>query len=339
MTILSIKDWEIVISKETRAISQAGFGKPLILVTDIDHDFKSYEDLEGVSEDFDEDSKAYKMANRILGQTPKPNEIAIMGVTADEGEEGGGTALSTVLVSNLNRLDKEFYFLTCDDHSEDVVKALAEWTESQQKMYGFSTDDLELAGAIEEKGYERTFFVVHEDPESYPCEGWIGRCAPEDPGSITWNFKTVAGVTTSGVDSSDVKDLNGNTYIEQHGERHMYDGRTASGEWIDVIRSQDYLYTRIDESIFGTLLRAKKVPYTNTGISMIEAAIEAPIKQAANNGMIAEDDGEYLYEITVPRRSDTTVNDRAERLLPNIEAVVYLAGSVHGGKVNLIIQV
>lgn len=339
MTILAIKDWEILISRETRAVSQAGFGRPLILTTDKDHDFKLYEDLKDVVDDFDESTEAYKMANRILGQTPKPKEIAILGVTADEGEEGDGPDLPTVLVSNLNRLDKEFYFLTCDDHSENVVKALAEWTESQQKMYGFSTDDMTLVESIEAKGYDRTFFVVHQDPTSYPCEGWIGRCAPEDPGSITWNFKSVSGISTSGVDSNEVKALNGNTYIEQHGERHMYDGRTASGEWIDVIRSQDYLYTRIDESIFGTLLRAKKVPYTNTGISMIEAAIEAPIKQAANNGMIAEDDGEYLYEITVPRRSDTTVNDRAERLLPDIEAVVTLAGAVHGGKINLIIQV
>lgn len=330
---MAIRDWEIVISRETRAISQAGFGKPLILTTAEDFEFTNYEDIKEVADDFDVTSEAYKMASRILGQTPRPNEIAIMGVELGEEDE------PTVLIEALNDTDDEYYFLTCDNREKDVVETLAEWTETQQKMYGFSTDDLEVAESIGNKRYDRTFFVVHKEPETYPCEGWIGRCAPEEPGSITWNFKEVTGISTSGFNPAEIKELNGNTNIEQHGQRHMYDGRTASGEWIDVIRSQDFLYTRIDESVFGTLYRAKKVPYTNAGISMIEAAIEAPIKQAANQGMIAEEDGEYLYEVNAPRRQDTTVNDRANRFLPDITAIVYLAGSVHGGKIDLTIRV
>lgn len=330
---MAIKDWEIVISRETRAISQAGFGKPGILANTA-HPFTTYYEIDEVAEDFDETTEIYRMASRIFGQTPKPTEIAVFGIDYDNE-----TDEPTDLVSFLNEVDDEYYFLLSEEQGQAEVEALAEWTETQQKMYAFSTDDLELAASIEDKRYDRTFFVVHKDPRSYPAEGWVGRCAPEDPGSITWNYKTVAGISTSGFDSEEVRGLNGNTYIEQHGQRHMFDGRVASGEWIDVIRSQDFLYTRIDESIFGTLLRAKKVPYTNTGIAMIEAAIEAPIKQAANNGMIAEEDGEYLYEITVPRRSDTTVNDRAQRLLPDIEAVVTLSGSVHGGVISLVIQV
>lgn len=334
---MAIKDWKITIDRQTRAISQAGFGKILILTAGQAHPFTTYYELDDVAEDFEESTDAYRMANRIFGQTPRPQEIAIMAVQASGGEDG--VDLPGALVSALNETKDEYYFLTSTVQDTDVVETLAEWVEAQQKMYAFSTDDLELAASIEDKGYDRTFFVVHEEPESYPAEGWVGRCAPEDPGSITWNYKTIAGVSTSGFDAEEVRALNGNTYIEQHGQRHMFDGRVASGEWIDVIRSQDFLYTRIDESVFGTLLRAKKVPYTNTGIAMIEAAIEAPIKQAANNGMIAEEDGEYLYEITVPRRSDTTVNDRAQRLLPDIEAVVTLSGSVHGGEISLVIQV
>lgn len=325
---MAIKDWEIVISRETRAISQAGFGRPLILATSKAHPFTLYEDIADVTEDFDETTEVYKMASRILGQTPRPTDIAIVGVEYD--------LQPTSLVSALNDIKDDYYFLTCEEQGQEEIGALAEWTETQQKLYGFSTSDLDIAASIELKGYDRTFFVLHEDPTSYPCEGWIGRCSPENPGSITWNYKSVAGITTSGLDASE---LNGNTYIEQHGQRHMYDGRVASGEWIDVIRSQDFLYSRIDESVFGTLLRAKKVPYTNAGISMIEAAIESPIMVATRNGMIAEENGEFLYEIKTPTRAETTVDDRANRLLPDIYATVTLAGAVHGGKINLIIQV
>lgn len=328
---MAIKDWVIDVEKESQAISKKGFGLILILASDKDHDYTIYEELKDVAEDFDESSEVYKIANRIKGQSPKPEEFAVLGIDNETGE-------AEDLVGLLNNTDDEFYFLVCDDNSKDTVEALAEWTESQQKMYGFSTDDKELAKSIEDKKYERTFFVVHEEPETYPCEGWIGRCAPEDAGSITWNFKEVSGISTSGFKSKEVKELNGNTYIEQHGQRHMYDGRTASGEWIDVIRSQDYLYSRIDESIFSTLLNANKVPYENRGIGLIETAIETPIKRAANNGMIAEEDGEYLYSVSAPKRKDTTSEDRKKRVLPNIVAELEIAGAVHGGKMTIAIK-
>src|SRR5699024_719289 len=183
---MAIKDWQITIDRSTRAISQAGFAKILILATSHEHPFTTYYGIDDVIEDFDETTEAYKMASRIFGQTPKPQEIAILGV--GNGSEGG-LPEPNELINALNNTDEEFYFLTCEDNSKNVVEALAEWTETQQKMYGFSTDDLELAESIETKGYDRTFFVVHESPESYPCEGWIGRCAPEEPGSITWNYK------------------------------------------------------------------------------------------------------------------------------------------------------
>lgn len=327
---MAIKNWEIVIDRQTKPISQAGFGKPLVLTTEKDFSFKTFNDVDDIIEDFEVGSETYRLVSRIKGQTPSPSEFAILGVETEDALE---------LVTALMEENGEFYFLTCTSHEAEVVEALAEWTETQHKMYGFSTDDLELAESISSKQYDNTFYMVHKDPNSYPCEGWIGACAPFDAGSITWNYKEVSGVTTSDVDVNDVIDLNGNVIINQHGINHTHDGRVASGEWIDVIRSSHYLYARIDESVFGTLIRAPKVPYDNGGISMIEAAIEAPIKQAAGRGMVAEEDGEFLYEVRAPKRSETTQNDRAERTLPDIVAEVTLAGAIHGGKIQIVIKV
>ncbi|SDI15977.1 Protein of unknown function [Alteribacillus persepolensis] len=329
---MAIKDWQITISRQTRAISQAGFGKVLILATDSAHPFTTYTELEDVSADFDETTEAYAMANRILGQTPRPTEIAIMGVEYDNAVDE-----PTTLVSALNDTKEEYYFLTCQEQGSAEITALSEWVDAQQKLYGVSTDDETVLEGLES---DRTIVMVHSDPTSYPCEAWIGKCASFDPGSITWNYQPLNGLSASDVDEDAVKEAGGNTYIEQHGNLHTYDGQVTSGEWIDVMRSQDFLYTRIDESVFGTLLRADKVPYTNAGIAMIEAAIEAPIMEAAQNDMIATDeDGQFMYSVNAPTRSETTANDRADRLLPNIQANVTLAGAVHGGDIEITIEV
>ncbi|MGY4689345.1 DUF3383 family protein [Salibacterium sp. K-3] len=330
---MAIKDWTITVSRETRALARAGFGMPLILATNADQTFTKYSDIDEVQVDFDDTTEAYAIANRIFKQRPRPQEVAILGVSYE-----AGTDTPSVLTDALDGVEEDFYFLVSDQQTQDEVVALSDWAEGKQKMYGASVDDPAILDAIADN--ENTFVAVHDNPTSYPVEGWIGRCAPEDPGSITWNYKHVEGIEEGGTDVSDIKDRNGNSYIEQHGELHMYDGRTASGEWIDVIRSQHYLYTRIDENIFLTLSRADKVPYTNAGIAMIESAIESAIKEAANNGMVATNgDGEFIYNVSVPTRADTTTEDRANRILPDIQASVTIAGAIHGGDIDILVQV
>ena len=78
---MATRDWDITITRDTRAVSQSGFGKVLILATSQEHPFTSYRDIDEVMKDFDETTEAYAMASRILGQTPRPSEIAILGVS------------------------------------------------------------------------------------------------------------------------------------------------------------------------------------------------------------------------------------------------------------------
>lgn len=333
---MPIRDVEVNITRETQSVTQAGFGLPLILATNTDHDYTTYSDLESLAEDFDEETEAYKIANRIFGQSPRPSDVAVLGVSYDSE-----TDEPSVLTSALNDNAKEdFYFLLCEEQGQDEIEALSEWIDAQRKLYFYDSDDPSIHAGLES---DRTIPFIHSEPGDYGAAGWIGVCAPADPGSLTWKFKTINGLTDAGYSTSEVDDIiddGGNTYIRQGGILHTYDGRVTSGEWIDVMRSQDYIEARMKENVFRTLVTAPKVPFTSAGIAQIVATVEGVLQRAYNNGMIADDeDGQPIYSVSAPKRSEVSANNRANRTLPDVEFSFELAGAVHEVEITGVIQV
>ncbi len=64
------------------------------------------------------------------------------------------------------------------------------------------------------------------------------------------------------------------------------------------------------------------------------------MRRAYKVGIIATgDDGNPMYEVKVPKRSDVSQEDRAKRLLPDVGFSYDLAGAIHETKVTGLIQV
>ncbi|MDO4719640.1 MAG: DUF3383 family protein [Peptostreptococcaceae bacterium] len=95
MAQAKVKDFVVNITKLTRAVHQRGFG--LILIYDTEHDqpYALYDNIAAVAEAFPVTSKAYKIASRIFGQTPRPQQVAIAGNTTHE-ETAGTKAVHTL---------------------------------------------------------------------------------------------------------------------------------------------------------------------------------------------------------------------------------------------------
>src|SRR5690606_38596149 len=243
---MSIRDVEVVITRERPTVTQVGFGVPMILTTDRNFPYTTFTDLSAVAEHFEPSSRAYQMANRIFEQNPRPVRLAIYGVEFDPV-----TDPEDDLISELDKVaEQDFYFLLCDRQEEEVIRALSNWVDSQNKLYFYDTDDPTIHANLES---DRTVSSVHKNPLSFMAAGWVGVCAPQPPGSITWKFKTINGIEDPGYSTSEIDDIvesGGNTYVRQGGILHTYDGRTTSGEWIDVIRSQDFIEARIKEEVF-----------------------------------------------------------------------------------------
>ena len=332
---MTIKDVTVTIDRQTTGVSQAGFGVPLILSTEQEQAFTTYTSLDDLSVDFDEQTEAYAIANALFSQNPRPAKVSVLGVVYEVGVDDP-TALTSALNDNAG---EDFYFLLSTVNETEEVTALSEWADSQKRLYFYSTDDETSFQALES---DNTVPFAHKTPTQHPAAAWIGRCAPELPGSITWKFKTLNGITESGYTPSEQDAIladGGNVYIKQGGVLHTYDGRASSGEYIDVIRSQHYVEARIKESVFQALVNANKVPYTSAGVAVITSAVESVLQNAYNNGVIADDaDGVPQYSVTAPSVSNVSAADKANRILPDVHFEFTLAGAIHEVHVNGVIS-
>lgn len=335
---MSVQDVVIVITRETAALTQKGFGLPLILATSQAQEYTEYFGLDEVAADFAETTEEYKIANALFSQSPRPEKLAIYGVVYDSG-----TGVPTDLTAALNQLvglNDDFYFLLSPEQGEAEINALASWTEAQRKIYFASTDDLTLPGNME---FDRTTLLIGTKPEQYPAEAWVGRCAPELPGAITWKFKNLAGIHDAGLTKIEIGQLHtdgGNSYMRKLGYLQTTEGKVTSGEFIDIIRSQDFVEARLNERISRLLFLSPKVPLDNSGIALVVAEVDAVMKQSTEQGIIArDDDGNGMYEVTAPDREDIDPNTRATRTLPDVRFRFTLAGAIHRVEVRGVIQV
>jgi len=244
-------------------------------------------------------------------------------------------------VSNVNN---EWYALVAETHAAEDVLLIAGAVEARKKIFGTSTDDTEVTNAtsvddvalsLSDLGYQRTFVVYSEGANTqYPEAAWIGGQLPEQPGSNTWKFKSLSGVTVSGLNSTQsgaAKAKNANTYERVGGVTITSEGTMAGGEFIDVIIFVDWLEARMRESIFFRLINTKKIPYTQAGVTIIENEIRRVLAEGITNGGLAPNP---QPTVSVPNVLSLDPNLRATRTLEGISFEGRLAGAIHFVKVR-----
>lgn len=327
----------VTITRQTKAVSQKGFGMPLILSTEQAQAYKEYagdEALASIGTDYGEASETYKVAASILGQTPRPEKVAVYGFVY------GGTTPAE-LSTELNTLQLEhddWFYLVATEQGDPEITELSTWVKAQEKLYFASTSVTTLAATLQN---QNAIILVHDKPEQYPAEAWAGYGAPQEVGSFTWTFKTLNGITPALYDVTtiaEIEDNNASAYIKEGGVNITSKGVTTSGDYIDIMQSQYYLKARMIENVFGLLARSPKVPFTDAGISLIVAEVEKTLKDGFNNGIIADEDGKPLFEVSAPTRSEVSTNDKANRTLPDVNWTATIAGAVESVKINGVLK-
>lgn len=319
---------DVTITRQTKAVSEKGFGTPLVLSTSKNLPYKVYTDIEQVANDFATTTEEYKLFSRMFGQNPRPAEIAVFGV-----QYNGTSGDPAVLVDALNTLiqtHNDFYYLVSVEQGDDEIAALAEWTSTQEKIYAASTSS-ETLYAMLSGLYDNVFLLVHDQPRQYPAEGLVAQLAPLPIGSYTWTFKTIQGVSPVSYDATKINDIHANhacTYIREGGVNITSRGVATSGEYIDNVQATHFIKARMTEAVFRLLATNPKIPHTDAGIAMVVAEVDNVLKQAFKQGIIADENGEPLYTITVPKREDIPANTRAQRILPDIEWTAVVAGAI-----------
>ena len=350
---MTIEDVQVVITRETTPVTQAGFGLPLIVgakgTTTYDtlgycicNTLADVAALEPAEEDDPgtAGTEVYKIAQKIFAQTPAPEKIAVVWLDMTSPE-----ALTTALTALMAAGHNDWYFLLSESQKPADVDALAAFAAANGKIY-FGSMTNTVLGTLDDAtlALDRAVILCHKNAATqYPAEAWVGRCAPELPGSITWKFKTLSGVSVSGYTPTEIdaiKEKHGNVIISQGGILHTTEGTVLSGEFIDVIRSQDWVKARIAEGVFRLLATSPKVAYDDRGIAMVLAEVQGVMQQATAQGIIARDaDGNGMWSVTAPKRSEIAANNIANRVLPDVEFEFTLAGAIHSVTVRGVISV
>lgn len=172
---------------------------------------------------------------------------------------------------------------------------------------------------------------------TFPEAAWVGYMLPSDPGSETWKFKQLTGISPVPRDSltpSEEADALGkyaNLYTRIAGVGATHEGVMASGRYIDIQRGIDWLEARIGEAVVTRLLNEPKVPYSDAGGAVLEGEIAAIMDEGVRRnvlGALLDDTGDF-YRITVPSVSSQSVADRQNRLFSGITAEAQMAGAIH----------
>lgn len=246
----------------------------------------------------------------------------------------------------------DWYGVAITSRGTQDILSTAEWVQTRTKIFGtcsgeaaiidqtVSEDFTSLAYQLFSNNYTRTFLIYHQDADDdYPECAWMGRCLPLEPGSETWKFKqlnTISYSSLSTTQSRNATSKNCNTYQFVGGFGITAEGVMASGEFIDIIRGIDWLTARIQEFVFFVLVNNNKVPYTDTGIAMIEAEVRRALDLGVTNNFLAEDPE---YTVTVPRAATVPPNDKANRILRNVEFQATLAGAIHFVEIRGLVSV
>lgn len=236
----------------------------------------------------------------------------------------------------------------------DDYKLAAAWSESNKKLYFFSSSDADILLApttdiisfMKAQNYDRTISLYHPNSQGAETPAWLefgqpAEALPFDSGSQTWKFKTIAGVAAYSLTSGELTILlgkNGNAYSQDVGGKDIIEeGVVASGEFIDIIRGLDWTEARLKENVFAVLSSdaTRKVPFTDGGIQSITGTVRGTLNEGADNGLYVRES----ITVTAPKASEVSTANKANRLLPDIDFGATLQGAIHKAEINGVVTV
>jgi roadblock/LC7 domain-containing protein len=333
----------VTVTTETTALTRAGFGLGLIFDPTANFDYTLVENTADIPAEASE--MVENMVAQAFSQVPAPRQIAVYGVDITEPVSTITDELNSLILEH-----NDWYFLLLASRTQAEIEEAAGWGTANGKLPIFQADITEevativaMAEAISNEVllYAHDGGVAEADP--YIDASIFGRIAPTDPGSINWAIKQLNGVpktTYTKTELNTLDEANVNSYMEYMGVNVTTNGICTNGTYADIVRSRDWLKSRIEENVFFVLLNNDKVPYTDIGISQIVGALRKSLRVAVSQGVIATDENNNpMFTIDAPTRAETTPNDRANRILPDINWTATIAGAINEVEINGVLEV
>ncbi len=245
-------------------------------------------------------------------------------------------------INEITKVNNSWYALMIESHAEADVLAVAGQIEGMKKVFATSSQSADIKTAdstdtfskLEALGYQRTFGMYSATADAqFPEAAWVGYQLQEQPGSNTWAYKALSGVSVSSLsdtESTNIHNKSASTYESVGGLNSTIGAKMFGGEWIDVIIFVDWLEQRMKERLWSRMANSKKIPYTAAGAAIIEAEIRAQLNDGVRVGGLAQSPAPT---VEVPDVLSLSTNTRAQRIFEGIKFEARLAGAIHFVKI------
>jgi hypothetical protein len=104
------------------------------------------------------------------------------------------------------------------------------------------------------------------------------------------------------------------------------DAMTGAGEYVDVTRFIDWYTSELQADLADLAIQSNKIPFTDDGISLIEAKVIKRNTAGIKAGGIAASPAPV---VEVPLAADVEASDKTARELPGVTTEWTLAGAIH----------
>ena len=257
-------------------------------------------------------------------------------------------------LTQCEQYDNSFYGVALDAEYEDVQASYdaAVWTQARNKVFFNTTNDADcltatapttLVGQMKDASLKRTISTYAPVAGSYAGVSVAGRAFTVNfegtNTTLTLMYKKLPTIPVAKLSSSQkghLASINCNVFLDAGGNSIYDEGKMADGTFFDTVHGTDWLQNRIETDVFNLMYHSPtKVPYTDTGVSMIIQKVERGLRQGVTNGLIAPGsttDGTYLelgYRIDYIPVSDVSDADKGNRIYRGVTFIAVGAGAIH----------
>ncbi|QDP66997.1 MAG: hypothetical protein Unbinned3138contig1000_39 [Prokaryotic dsDNA virus sp.] len=241
-------------------------------------------------------------------------------------------------------VDDEWYALAINSADATDITDVATWVQARTKLFLAKTADSDVLDPVDDpetdtdigstllaSEFDHTALIYSGSAATeYPEMAWAGGQLPENPGSTTWAFKRVPGVSADVFTGAQITALEAKrvTRIENiQGITRTFGGYVSRpAVFVDLRRGLDYVAQRMAEDILVLLTSERKVPGDDRGSVMVENVIRARILQSIDEDIIVDDEE---WTVNVPLYAERDQTDREARFLDGCTWTANLVGAVH----------
>ncbi len=283
--------------------------------------------------------------------------VAVEFINGVDAKTAGDVFIDTIQQFQADE-DNDWYYLLTDRDEDEFVMALSKFAEASEPT------EAELGAGVEDHRkfymgqttnkkfacYTARAAVIYTDPEfidEEPDASYTGNVAPFYPKNVTWKFKrpqdgnapASAGTKLISLpklkeSERDALDENHVNYLtEEYKRQYVKEGVCLNGEFIDIVIGGDWIAKRMRDLLYDILLNNANINYGDDGFGLVATAVLQALAEAADedHNIVARDQESKagIFTVNIPKWSESTDEQRRNRVMPDITWEAQLAGAVH----------